>query len=295
VAIDLAKRGYTVFALIPIRTSAPSGPTNSLSSLVYSWSRVQRRLREKWPCHPGVVLPVLIDPPLEPREAMFGPKSLDHLIHAGNTIRVYCHDHDLALVSVVVAASNLTAHEQMAGSSPPSPPPRYIPLGNRTYSIPRTSSSISYEDPWVIRTEGHGFFNHHYEDKFYSLGDSNVLVPRHMIRIVKDLLNRSKELGHGTSRVVFLNGELGLGVVDTTGAMRTLGIGKRKEAVTWAARMMHYMHKSSLATIKDEELNPSGIAASEIVSGEPRCAAMLESVTHRRSAVTKSKTRHLGT
>jgi len=88
-----------------------------------------------------------------------------------------------------------------------------------------------------------------------------------MIRIVKELLVRSTEQGHGTSRVVYLNGELGLGVVDTTGAMRTLGVGRRREAVTWAARMMHHLHRSSLDAIKADELYPAGIAAAEIVAG----------------------------
>lgn len=283
VSLDLAKRGYTVFSLIPIHASTSTAPSNSLSSLVYAWSRIHRKIREKWPDHPGVVVPVLIDPPLEPHEAMFGPKSLDHLIHAGNTIRAYCHDYNLALISAVVVASNLTANEQIAGSQPPSPPPRYVTLGSRTYSIPRTSSSISYENPWLVRTEGHGFFNHHYEDKFYSLGDSNVLVPRHMIRIVKDLLIRSTEQGHGTSRVVYLNGELGLGVVDTTGAMRTLGLGRRREAVTWAARMMQHLHRSSLETIKADELDPSGIAAAEIVAGMCHSRASVHITSHWNS------------
>ncbi|WVW80241.1 hypothetical protein I302_102219 [Kwoniella bestiolae CBS 10118] len=114
--LHLAKIGYTVFPLIPLPSPSSPPTSSALTHLLLTWSGVQKRLRARYPGHQGAVVPVIIDPegisgdlstsargdlkkaqsPVEMEEGGEGRFS-----HAGETVRAYCKENKLTLVSIV--------------------------------------------------------------------------------------------------------------------------------------------------------------------------------------------------
>ncbi|WWC88074.1 uncharacterized protein L201_002978 [Kwoniella dendrophila CBS 6074] len=109
--LHLAKIGYTVFPLIPLPSpSSPSHTSSALTHLLLTWSSIQKRLRSKFPGHSGNVVPVMIDP-----EYNLDDKRLDNeeeggegrFQHAGETVRAYCKENELTLVSIICTSGKL--------------------------------------------------------------------------------------------------------------------------------------------------------------------------------------------
>ncbi|WWD16422.1 hypothetical protein CI109_100848 [Kwoniella shandongensis] len=119
--LHLAKSGYTVFPLVPL-PSPTSPPTSAaLSHLLLTWSGIQKRLRARYPNHPGAVVPVIVDPEnaaeeswlnarADSREGGKKPAGIEGAAlgnrfgHAGETVRAYCVENRLALVAIVCAS-----------------------------------------------------------------------------------------------------------------------------------------------------------------------------------------------
>nr|XP_019001786.1 uncharacterized protein I203_05493 [Kwoniella mangroviensis CBS 8507]OCF65247.1 hypothetical protein I203_05493 [Kwoniella mangroviensis CBS 8507] len=113
--LHLAKIGYTVFPLIPL--PAPSSPPTSsaLTHLLLTWSSVQKRLRARFPGHPGAVVPVMVDPEgisdhlsssargdlKRSTNSIKEEMGEGRFSHAGETVRAYCKDNKLMLVSII--------------------------------------------------------------------------------------------------------------------------------------------------------------------------------------------------
>ncbi|WWC96850.1 hypothetical protein V866_003725 [Kwoniella sp. B9012] len=114
--LHLAKIGYTVFPLIPLPTPSSPPTSSALTHLLLTWSGVQKRLRARFPGHPGAVVPVMVDPEgISDHLSSSARGDLKRSInsnakqemgegrfsHAGETVRAYCKDNELSLVSII--------------------------------------------------------------------------------------------------------------------------------------------------------------------------------------------------
>ncbi|WVQ65018.1 uncharacterized protein L199_003188 [Kwoniella botswanensis] len=114
--LHLAKIGYTVFPLIPLPTPSSPPTSSALTHLLLTWSGVQKRLRARFPGHPGAVVPVMVDPEgisdhLHSSARGDLKRSTNSNVkeemgegrfsHAGETVRAYCKDNELSLVSII--------------------------------------------------------------------------------------------------------------------------------------------------------------------------------------------------
>ncbi|WRT65781.1 uncharacterized protein IL334_002730 [Kwoniella shivajii] len=120
--LHLAKIGYTVFPLIPLPSPSSPPTSSALTHLLLTWSGVQKRLRARYPGHPGGVVPVIIDPEgisndlstfatrgdLKKPERRGGgvgqaggENTESRFGHAGETVKAYCKENNLSLVAIV--------------------------------------------------------------------------------------------------------------------------------------------------------------------------------------------------
>jgi hypothetical protein len=280
--LHLAKCGYTTFPIVPLPNpeSPPTSP--ALSTLLLQWSALQKRLRAKHPDHSGSVVPVMVDP-----EMSFDPRvqDRDRFRHAGETVRAYCKENNLFLVSIVCASRRT---KSSCPGKPACPPVERLEISAACSSRhDPDGEGVSQESP-PIASDAIEFFNKppkpHVlfvprglrptsltmsdERTLVDLYRANILDPLAIIRELSDLLTDAQVAGRGRGRVVFVNGEnlggIGIGATDTDTTYR--------EEVTPAARLVSAM-RSETARMLREELNVMNVDVCEVVTGESRIRA----------------------
>lgn len=263
--LHLARSGYTVFPLLPLPSQSSPPASSALSSLLLTWSGIQKRLKARHPHHSGTVVPVITDPEtfLAAAGEEWSQSHIDNLkqrgrfSHAAETVRLYCRDNNLALVAVVCASRNakkvrpFTSPEGTVRVIPPSPsPPTFpddLPVVLRTPSLQLALPSRLPSSALAVTDE----------QTLLSLYRTNVVDPLSVIKELSDLL------AVGNGRVVFVNGGQGNGaggveeeagedaMMGMPGAMRMIGAARAE-----AARLLR------------AELGGLGIDVCEVVVGE---------------------------
>ena len=250
-ALHLAKSGYTVFPFVPLPSPNSPPTSTALSTLLLTWSSMQKRLRARHPSHPGAVVPVITDPEGPSDDTSFSTKTdfkgKGRFAHAGETVRAYCRESGLELVAIVCAARSPSRSS-------------VIRLGSPNYNSKLeiiNDSSIPASPPPVFALTVPGPLHHSAlamtdENTLLSLYRTNVLDPLSVIRELSDLLSA----GQGRGRVIFVKGGKGVepdeqeeGTV--AGAMRMVGAARSE-----AARLLR------------GELGGVGIDACEVIVGE---------------------------
>ena len=262
--LQLARSGYTVFPLVPL--PAPDSPptTSALPTLLLAWSGVQKRLRARYPSHPGAVVPVITDPEtftLHTHDSWTRGKndeSQNRFAHAGETVRAYCLDNGLSLTAIVCASrtpkrpKTITSPGGTIRIVPPSPPtyPDALPIVP-DLSLRLPTSSLGLTLPPRLPPASLALSD---DQTLLSLYRTNVMDPLSVIRELSDLLAVSR------GRVVFVNGgsesddplnEDEEAIQGLPGAMRMIGAAR-----TEAAKLLR------------EELGEVGIDVCEVVVGE---------------------------
>lgn len=104
--LHLAKSGYTVFPLLPLPSPASPPTSHALSALLLTWSTAQKRLRARYPHHPGSIVPIMTDPERSPYRGGSSARGTGSFAHAGETVRAYLRESGLRLSAVVCASRN---------------------------------------------------------------------------------------------------------------------------------------------------------------------------------------------
>jgi len=265
--LHLARSGYTVFPLVPL--PAPDSPptTSALPTLLLTWSGIQKRLKARWPSHPGAVVPVITDPEtftLHTHHSWTRGKRNEpqnRFAHAGETVRAYCLDNGLSLTAVVCASrtpkrpKTITSPGGTIRIIPPSPPsyPDTLPI-IPDFSPPSPTSALGLTLPPRLPPASLALSD---DQTLLSLYRTNVMDPLSVIRELSDLLAVSR------GRVVFVNGgseagvecgEDGEVIQGLPGAMRMIGAARAE-----AAKLLR------------EELGEVGIDVCEVVVGQCLC------------------------
>lgn len=264
-ALHLAKSGYTVFPLVPL--PAPDSPpaSSALSSLLLTWSGMQKRLRARYPSHPGTVVPVITDPETftlhtDDSWTQHPQKSKGRFAHAGETVRAYCKDNGLSLTAVVCTPRTPKRHKTITSPGgtihiiPPSPPsyPDRLPIVPDFSPDPRASRALSTFVQPRLPTSALAVTD---EQTLLSLYRTNVMDPLSVIRELSDLLAVSR------GRVVFVNGPL------DTGSQSTVDGDEPLEGLPGATRMVGAARAEAARLLRDE-LGSIGIDVCEVVVGE---------------------------
>lgn len=265
-ALHLARSGYTVFPLVPL--PAPDSPpaASALSSLLLTWSGIQKRLRARHPSHPGTVVPVLTDPETftlhtdESWTQHHPHKVKNRFAHAGETVRAYCKDNGLSLTAVVCTPrtpkrpKTVTSPGGTIRIIPPSPPsyPDILPIipDLSPYADSPTSHELSTFNQPRLPTSALALTD---EQTLLSLYRTNVMDPLSVIRELSDLLAVSR------GRVVFINGPLDIGSQNDGD--------EPLEGLPGATRMVGAARAEAARLLRDE-LGGIGIDVCEVVVGK---------------------------
>ncbi|CAD6588859.1 MAG: hypothetical protein TREMPRED_005186 [Tremellales sp. Tagirdzhanova-0007] len=257
--LHLARSGYTVFPLVPL-PSPNSPPTSAaLSSLLLTWSGVQKRLRARFPSHSGAVVPVITDPESSTDDPWTSTKAdlkgRGRFAHAGETVRAYCRENRLELVAIVCAARGLRPG---SSSNPGSPRSNYkLAMISDTLSPPTQfpMSLVSSPPAMTIsipRPLHHSALAMTDEQTLISLYWTNVLDPLSVIRELSDLLSA----GRGRGRVVFVNN-----------GGKTVEVDQVVDGVVPGATQMVAAARGATAKLLRKELGGVGIDVCEVVVG----------------------------
>lgn len=264
----LAKSGYTVFPLVPLPSSHSPPTSIALSSLLLTWSGIQKRLRARHPSHPGAVVPVITDPE-NSTDYKWSPTKADlkgkgRFAHAGETVRAYCKENGLELVAIVCAARSPHRPSASRDDSPRSPQSKTkwdmitgttTPRSQYPASLPSAIRSLSIPPSLTIsipRSIHHSSLAMTDEQTLISLYRTNVLDPLSVIRELSDLLSTCA----GRGRVVFVNGGKGVEVDEEEGGL-----------LPGATRMVGAA-RSEAARLLRGELGGVGIDVCEVVVGQ---------------------------
>jgi len=259
----LAKSGYTVFPLVPL--PAPDSPptTSALPTLLLAWSGIQKRLRARWPSHPGAVVPVITDPEtfvLQTHDSWTRKTqgNQNRFAHAGETVKAYCLDNGLSLTAIVCASrtpkrpKTVTSPGGTIRIIPPSPHsyPDTLPIVP-DFSAHSQSSTWGMTLPPRLPTASLALSD---DQTLLSLYRTNVMDPLSVIRELSDLLAVSR------GRVVFVNGGSGSDEV----------LGEDEEAIQGLPGAMRMIGaaRAEAAKLLREELGDVGIDVCEVVVGK---------------------------
>nr|ODN90324.1 hypothetical protein L204_05928 [Cryptococcus depauperatus CBS 7855] len=278
--LHLAKSGYTVFPFIPLPPPSSPASSSALSHLLITWSAIQKRLRARVENHPGAVVPVIVDPEntagqddggdlktifwakTEKGESDacggFGVEERGgRFSHAGQTVRAYCRENNLTLAAIICASrKRIDQH----------PPSHQILQSDKAAIHPNLAPTLHPTSLSVTP-----------EDTLISLYRTNVLDPLSVIKELSDLLaacpapfklerdgtsldpvNESRVRGRG--RVIFVNGESGVGLSSLDDTESTGG------GVQGVSRMIGAARSTAAKLLKDE-LDRVGIDVCEVVVG----------------------------
>lgn len=281
-SLQLARSGYTVFPFLPLPASAPlSSPTSSsLSSLLLAWSNIQRRLRQRYPHHPGSIVPIITDPePNSPPWVKQQLKGKDRFRHAGETVRAYLRDSGLELVAVVCATQvdpgstgqgrseeepgrGWSHHLEQYGSpetdtlslsmfpSPTPPSPPSLPSVDRDMLESITPPQLEHIE---VSVPGRGLLSAD-ENALMGLYRANVLDPLTAVRELRDLLTTSDGPRKARkARLVFVNAP-------------TIAGGTRLQADETVLRVITAARTEAIALLR-EDLADSQVEVCEVVAG----------------------------
>lgn len=246
----LAKSGYTVFPLMPATSSAPA--SSPLSTLLLAWSGIQKRIQARDPGHTGAVVPVIIDssgdaflsshvqyytsPPSPPK----GSNTAGRFTHAGDTVRAYCHENNLALVAIVCAAP---VSSRAAPKSPNSPQAMTPPSRNEVPIPGVPSGSLTQTD----------------EESLLALYNAHILDPLNVVRALGDMLVSPRGSGRPHGRVLF---------VEAAGTVEDADLRSVFGAPDGGAGRMIAAARTEAASLLRKELSYAGIDVCEVVVGE---------------------------
>lgn len=240
-----------MFPLMPATSSAPA--SSPLSTLLLAWSGIQKRIQARDPGHTGAVVPVIIDssgdaflsshvqyypsPPSPPK----GSAKAGRFTHAGDTVRAYCHENDLALVAIVCAAPSTS---RSAPRSPNSPQP-LTPPGRDNVPIPGViAGSLAQAD----------------EESLIALYNAHILDPLNVVRALGDMLVSPRGTGRPHGRVLFVEAA---GTVEDADLACAFGA-----PPDGGAGRMIATARAEAASLLRSELSCAGIDVCEIVVGE---------------------------
>jgi len=236
-----------VFPFVPAspQTNGVAPAASPLSSILLSWSSVQRRLKARDPGHTGAVIPVVID---DAGEVFFSahafttaplspPKRGGRFSDAADTVRAYCRENGLVLVSIVSAA------------------PSTIRTPVRSPDIPHTLISPIHSGP-SIPGLNHSALTRTDEEALIELYRTHILDPLSVVRALGDLLANPQGNGGMKGRVLF---------VETSGTIDDLD--PTLSTHSGAAQMISAA-RAEAARVLREELGGAGIGVCEIVVGE---------------------------
>ncbi|KAK4690033.1 hypothetical protein P7C73_g34, partial [Tremellales sp. Uapishka_1] len=170
--LHLARSGYTVFPFLPLPTPNSPPTSQALSHLLLTWSGIQKRLRARYPNHPGSVVPVITDPENHLYFNLEDERKRSRFSHAGETVRAYCRENKLVLIAIVCSPRTLRKHH---------------PTIPREIAATLPSNALTLTD----------------EQTLLSLYRSNILDPLCVIRELSDLLSSQN------GRIVFVGGKGG--------------------------------------------------------------------------------------
>lgn len=235
---------------MPATSSAPA--SSPLSTLLLAWSGIQKRIQARDPGHTGAVVPVIIDhfgdaflsshvqyytsPPSPPK----GSTAAGRFTHAGDTVRAYCNENNLALVAIVCAAPS-TSHT--APRSPNSPQPMTPPNRNEA-PIPGVPSGA------LTQTD---------EESLLALYNAHILDPLNVVRALGDMLVSPRGTGRPHGRVLF---------VEAAGTVEDADLRSAFGAPDGGAGRMIAAARAEAASLLRKELSYAGIDVCEVVVGE---------------------------
>lgn len=268
---------------MPLPSPASPPTSAALSSLLLTWSRTQKRVRAKFPNHPGSVVPIITDPETDDTLTGSPPSDLKgkgRYAHAGDTVRAYCYEQNLTLVAIVCASRAPRKSRQIELPTPAPSPPRgkgrvkfidqvSTPPTQSSPILPAFSSSSEVALPLVpfIRPLHPGSLALADDHTLISLYRANIIEPLALIRELRDLLSTSSSVGKGRSRVIFVNGAEGGGVdnldEDVASAVTTRMEGAMRIVST---------ARAETARLLRSELGGVGIDVCEVLVGEWCCA-----------------------
>ncbi|EKC99239.1 hypothetical protein A1Q2_06439 [Trichosporon asahii var. asahii CBS 8904] len=238
-------------AVVVVGAADPSSP---LSTLLLAWSGIQKRIQARDPGHTGAVVPVIIDssgdaflsshvqyytsPPSPPK----GSNTAGRFTHAGDTVRAYCHENNLALVAIVCAAP---VSSRAAPKSPNSPQAMTPPSRNEVPIPGVPSGSLTQTD----------------EESLLALYNAHILDPLNVVRALGDMLVSPRGSGRPHGRVLF---------VEAAGTVEDADLRSVFGAPDGGAGRMIAAARTEAASLLRKELSYAGIDVCEVVVG-PMC------------------------